>query len=84
MTKTAEAGELAAHLSKFLDEVKAGHEVLVTRGNQPVARLVPASEKKISARKSRSTFKVRTLPGKWIGEAVIKQSDLAEEMFARE
>ena len=79
MTKTAEAGELAAHLSEFLDEVKAGHEVLVTRGNKPVAKLVSASEKKISAR---NFFKVRSFKGHKVLTPVISQAEIAEEMFA--
>ena len=82
MTKTAEAGELAAHLSEFLDEMKARHEVLVTRGQKPVARLVPANA--LQPKRRRSLLKIKSLPGRWIGEAVIKQSDLAEEMFARD
>ncbi|MBI3418012.1 MAG: type II toxin-antitoxin system Phd/YefM family antitoxin [Verrucomicrobia bacterium] len=82
MTKTAEAGELAKHLMEFLDDVKAGHEVLVTRGHNPVARLVPMHSP--VKRQRRSVLHIRSLPGKWIGEAVIKGGDLADEMFARE
>lgn len=82
MTKTAEAGELAKHLSKFLDDVKAGHEVVVTRDATPIARLVPVQKK--SKRQSRSIRHVRPLSGKWIGETILKSSDLADEMFARE
>ena len=82
MTKTAEAGELAKHLMEFLDDVKAGHEVLITRGQKPVARLVPMNSP--PQRQRRSVLHIRSLPGKWIGESVVKGSDLADELFARE
>jgi prevent-host-death family protein len=82
MTKTAEAGELAKHLTKFLDEVRAGNEVLVTSGDKPVARLVPVQSQ--SRPRRRSIRSLRPLSGKWTGETVLKSGDLADEMFARE
>lgn len=33
-----------AHLSRLLDEVEAGGEVVITRRGKPVARLVPYAE----------------------------------------
>jgi len=33
--------------------------------------------------KKRSVLHLRSLPGKWIGETVLKSGDLADEMFAR-
>ena len=80
MTKTAEAGDLAKHLAQFLDEVKAGHEVLVTRGATPVARLVPVRNQ--SRFQPRSIRGLRSLAGKWMSEPALKSGDLAEEMFA--
>ena len=82
MTKTAEAGDLAKHLQKFLDDVKAGHEVLVTHGQKPVARLVPMPVP--VRRRRRSILQIRSLPGKWTGEATLESGDLADEMFARQ
>jgi prevent-host-death family protein len=82
MMTTADAGELAKHLPKFLDEVKAGNEVLVTSGAKPVARLVPVQSQ--SKPRPRSIRGLRPLPGKWTGETVLKSADLADEMFARE
>lgn len=35
--------ELRDHLSRWLDEVKEGHEIVVTERGRPVARLVPSS-----------------------------------------
>jgi len=39
--KTAPVSELKAHLSKYLDQVKAGAEVLITDHGKTVARLTP-------------------------------------------
>jgi len=41
--KTTAVSELKAHLSEYLNQVKAGNEVLITDRGKPVARLVPAS-----------------------------------------
>ena len=41
--KTAAVSELKARLSEYLDQVKAGSEILVTDRGKPVARLVPIS-----------------------------------------
>ncbi len=44
--KTAAVSELKARLSEYLNQVKAGMEVLVTDRGKPVARLVPVSRSK--------------------------------------
>ena len=44
--KTAAVSELTARLSKYLDRVKAGEEVIITRRGNPVARLLPISREK--------------------------------------
>jgi prevent-host-death family protein len=36
--------ELQAHLETYLAEVSRGHEVLISRGTQPIARLAPVEE----------------------------------------
>lgn len=41
--KTAAITELKAKLSQYIDQVKAGAEVLITDRGRPVARLVPIS-----------------------------------------
>lgn len=41
--KTAAVSDLKARLSQYLDQVKAGSEVLITDRGRPVARLVPIS-----------------------------------------
>lgn len=43
--KTAAISELKARLSEYLDQVKAGTEVLVTDRGKPVARLVPVTHR---------------------------------------
>jgi prevent-host-death family protein len=37
--------EAKTNLSRLLDEVQEGAEVVITRGNKPLARLVPYIEK---------------------------------------
>lgn len=44
--KTAAVSTLKAHLSEYLNQVKAGIEVLITDRGKPVARLVPISRVK--------------------------------------
>lgn len=41
--KTAAVSKLKAFLSEYLNQVKAGNEVLITDRGKPVARLVPIS-----------------------------------------
>ena len=43
--KTAAISELKARLSEYLDQVKAGAEVLITDRGKPVAKMVPVSGK---------------------------------------
>jgi len=44
--KTAAVSELKARLSEYLNQVKAGMEVLITDRGKPVARLIPVSRNK--------------------------------------
>jgi len=44
--KTAPVSELKARLSEYLNQVKAGMEVLITDRGRPVARLVPIPRSK--------------------------------------
>jgi antitoxin (DNA-binding transcriptional repressor) of toxin-antitoxin stability system len=39
MTTTVKIGEAKTHLSKLLARVEAGEEVIITRGNDPIAKL---------------------------------------------
>jgi prevent-host-death family protein len=50
------------HLSRLIDQVNAGEEIVITRHGRPVARLVPAGE-------SQPKRRLGTLKGEvWIGE----------------
>ena len=44
--KTAPVSDLKARLSEYLNQVKAGMEVLITDRGRPVARLVPIPRSK--------------------------------------
>jgi prevent-host-death family protein len=44
--KTAAVSEVKARLSEYLNQVKAGMEVLITDRGKPIARLVPVSRTK--------------------------------------
>ena len=39
MTITVKVGEAKTHLSELLAKVEAGEEVIIARGNEPIARL---------------------------------------------
>jgi antitoxin (DNA-binding transcriptional repressor) of toxin-antitoxin stability system len=80
MVKTAQVEELAKHLPEFLDEVGAGHEVVVIRGRQAVARLVPMAGGTRGS--TGSMHRLTPLSGKWVGEPVLRSGDLAQEMFS--
>ena len=41
MTTVVEVQQAKTHLSALLAEVEAGEEIVIARGNVPVARLVP-------------------------------------------
>jgi prevent-host-death family protein len=43
MAKTVNVHEAKTHLSRLLQDVEAGREVVIARAGRPVARLVPAS-----------------------------------------
>src|SRR4030042_3050426 len=49
MMKIAAVSKLKAYLSDYLNQVKAGNEVLITDRGKPVARLVPISRTKAAA-----------------------------------
>jgi antitoxin (DNA-binding transcriptional repressor) of toxin-antitoxin stability system len=78
MTKTAEINEFTGTLAELVTVIQSGHEVLLTQGNKPVARLVAASEKEIAPG---APLRVRSLKGHRILTPVISQGGLAEEMF---
>jgi prevent-host-death family protein len=52
--------EAKTHLSRLIDEVKAGEEVIITRNGKPVARLMPVQ--KVHSHRT---------PGGWKGQVWI-------------
>ena len=44
MTLTVKVGEAKPHLSELLAKVEAGEDVVIARGNEPVARLIRATD----------------------------------------
>lgn len=80
MTTTAEVTEFAGQLAELVKQVQAGNEVLLTQGNKPVARLMPAfNNESLGAR----TLHIRSLKGHRVLTPVISHAELAEEMFGR-
>ena len=54
-------------LSKLIARVEAGEEIVISRGNEPVAKLVPYTARGTGARK----------PGSWKGRFTVPDSALA-------
>jgi prevent-host-death family protein len=80
MTKIAEVNEFSGRLAELVKQVQAGDEVVLTQGNKPVAKIVSATEEKVSG----ATIEIHSLKGHRILTRVISQSELADEMFARQ
>ncbi len=60
MAVTVNVHEAKTHLSKLLERVMGGEEVIIARAGRPVARLVPIEEKP-----------ARRVPGSAAGRVVI-------------
>jgi prevent-host-death family protein len=59
--RTAGVREARQNLSALLDEVKKGHEVVITERGRPVAKLVPADERPRRGVPNLAAFR-RTMP----------------------
>ena len=79
MTTVAEVNELAGRFAELVKLVEAGNEVLLTQGDRPVAKLVPASERKTA---SSGLLRMHSLKGHRVLTPLFSQAELAEEMFA--
>ena len=66
----------AARLADLIKQVQAGNEVLLTEGDRPVARLVPAA-----AAGHGGALRVRALKGHRVLTSGVSGEELAEEMF---
>jgi prevent-host-death family protein len=60
----AGVAELKASLSRYLERVKAGQEVLVTDHGRPVAKLVPVAEAEKGSRREAMIREGLLLPGR--------------------
>ena len=80
MTTTAEVNGFTGQLAELVKQVQAGHEVLLTQGHKPVARLVPATEKQSIPG---AVLPIRSFKGHRILTPSISQAELAGEMFDR-
>jgi prevent-host-death family protein len=79
MIVTAEIG--TGQLADLIKQVQAGAEVLLTQGNKPVAKLVPAGKETTLLR---AVLQIRSLKGHQVLTPVISQAELADEMFGRQ
>ncbi len=68
-------------IADLVKQVQAGHEILLTQGDKPVAKIVSASEQEIP---SGTAINIRSLKGHRVLTPVISQGELAEEMFGRQ
>ena len=74
MVETVNIHEAKTHLSRLVERVEAGEEVVIARAGRPVARLVPL----------RRSTKPR-VPGQWRGQIVIAPDfDAVNEEILRE
>ena len=79
MKRTATVVELKARLSEHLRLVKAGHEVIITDRNVPVARLVPLDDsERRSTRRLRLTRAGMVKPGTGKLPALLKRPPAAK------
>ena len=60
MSRTVNVHEAKTHLSRLLEAVEAGEDVVIARAGKPIARLVPAAVR----------IQPRT-PGAWRGRVAI-------------
>ena len=60
MPITVKVGEAKTHLSELLAKVEAGEEVIIARGNTPVARLSPLEDDK-QRRAKQAIARIRAL-----------------------
>lgn len=58
--KTVNIHEAKTHLSRLIEEVAAGNEVIIARNGRPVAHLVPIAPRLLARR-----------PGQWRGKVSI-------------
>jgi antitoxin (DNA-binding transcriptional repressor) of toxin-antitoxin stability system len=76
MTMRAEIA--AGQLAELVEQVQAGNEVLLTKGNKLVAKIVPAPDKDLIPHVA---LQIHSRKGPRVLTPIISQSELADEMF---
>jgi len=76
VTEEVKSGQLA----ELLKQVQAGNEVVLTKDDKPVAKLVAAAP---TQQPPGSSLRIRSLKGHRVLTPVISQSELADEMFGQ-
>lgn len=79
MEQQASLREVNQHLSHYIDIVENGHEVLITRRGQPVAKLVPAQvTRKLTKKQQAAWERIAKFidPGFNLGKEKFKREDL--------
>jgi prevent-host-death family protein len=66
--------EAKTHLSKLLECVEQGEEIVIARNGKPVARLVPHEPRR----------NYKSIVGAWKGKVDMSRFDEADEEIARE
>jgi len=68
--------EARAALSKLVDRVAAGEEIVIAKAGRPVARLVPMRsrvERRTPGAKRRTPWAKRRTPGAWAGRVRVSE-----------
>jgi antitoxin (DNA-binding transcriptional repressor) of toxin-antitoxin stability system len=68
-------------LAELVKQVQAGNEVLLTQGSKPVAKIVAAGQDQPAPS---APLRIRSIKGHRVLTPVIRQEELADEMFSRE
>lgn len=79
MTKTAELEDVAAHLAEWLQQVAAGHEVVITHSSKPVARLLSATR---SESTSKGFLDLPVFHGHQVLTPNFTSAEIADEMWS--
>jgi antitoxin (DNA-binding transcriptional repressor) of toxin-antitoxin stability system len=81
VTTIADIDEVASRIVEFIDQVKAGNEVVLTEGHKPVARLVaPVEEQSIPPGQ---TLNIESSKGHKVLIPTFSHAELAEELFGQ-
>jgi prevent-host-death family protein len=75
MTINVKVGEAKTHLSELLIKVEAGEEVIISRGNDPVARLTRLSAKYTVQEAIDGLIAMREKNGKITTEEILEWRD---------